>query len=64
MLSPTPRTLVGDGNLPRRRPIFLTVRPRQFRKRSVIGPVATGNITAWGFYGYKLALVLWRALSE
>ena len=28
----------------------------EFRKRSVISPVATGTITGMGFYGYKLAL--------
>ena len=28
----------------------------EFRKRSVISPVATGTITGMGFYGYKLAI--------
>lgn len=28
----------------------------EFRKRSVISPVATGTITGLGFFGYKLAL--------
>ena len=28
----------------------------EFRKRSVISPVATGTITGMGFYGYRLAL--------
>ena len=28
----------------------------EFRKRSVISPVATGTITGMGFFGYKLAL--------
>ena len=28
----------------------------EFRKRSVISPVATGTITGMGLYGYKLAL--------
>ena len=28
----------------------------EFRKRSVISPVATGTITGMGFYRYKLAL--------
>lgn len=32
----------------------------EFRKRSVISPVATGTITGMGFYGYKLALEAWR----
>jgi 3-dehydroquinate dehydratase II len=28
----------------------------EFRKRSVISPVATGTVTGMGFYGYKMAL--------
>lgn len=28
----------------------------EFRKRSVISPVATGTITGLGYLGYKLAL--------
>ena len=36
----------------------------EFRKRSVISPVATGTITGLGFLGYKLALEAVASLIE
>ena len=36
----------------------------EFRKRSVISPVATGTITGMGFYGYKPRARCCGALAE
>ena len=49
--------MVGDAGLPLMEVHISNPSARdEFRKRSVISPVATGTITGLGFYGYKLAL--------
>ena len=49
--------MVGDAGLPLMEVHISNPSARdEFRKRSVISPVATGTITGMGFYGYKLAL--------
>ena len=49
--------MVGDAGLPLIEVHISNPSARdEFRKRSVISPVATGTITGMGFYGYKLAL--------
>ena len=49
--------MVGDAGLPLIEVHISNPSARdEFRKRSVISPVATGTITGVGFYGYKLAL--------
>lgn len=49
--------MVGDANLPLMEVHISNPSARdEFRKRSVISPVATGTITGLGLYGYRLAL--------
>ena len=49
--------MVGDAGLPLIEVHISNPSARdEFRKRSVISPVATGTITGMGFYVYKLAL--------
>ena len=49
--------MIGDAGLPLMEVHISNPSARdEFRKRSVISPVATGTITGLGFYGYKLAL--------
>ncbi|RSX55954.1 3-dehydroquinate dehydratase [Bifidobacterium dolichotidis] len=49
--------MVGDAGLPLMEVHISNPSARdEFRKRSVISPVATGTITGLGFFGYKLAL--------
>ena len=49
--------MVGDAGLPLMEVHISNPAARdEFRKRSVISPVATGTITGMGLYGYKLAL--------
>ncbi|KFI69360.1 type II 3-dehydroquinate dehydratase [Bifidobacterium magnum] len=49
--------MVGDAGLPLMEVHISNPSARdEFRKRSVISPVATGTITGMGLFGYKLAL--------
>lgn len=49
--------MVGDAGLPLMEVHISNPSARdEFRKRSVISPVATGTITGLGFFGYRLAL--------
>lgn len=49
--------MVGDAGLPLMEVHISNPASRdEFRKRSVISPVATGTITGLGFLGYRLAL--------
>ncbi|KAB8293686.1 type II 3-dehydroquinate dehydratase [Bifidobacterium apri] len=49
--------MVGDAGVPLMEVHISNPASRdEFRKRSVISPVATGTITGMGFFGYRLAL--------
>ena len=49
--------MVGDAGVPLMEVHISNPAARdEFRKRSVISPVATGTITGMGFFGYRLAL--------
>lgn len=49
--------MVGDAGVPLMEVHISNPSARdEFRKRSVISPVATGTITGMGFFGYRLAL--------
>lgn len=49
--------MVGDAGVPLMEVHISNPASRdEFRKRSVISPVATGTITGLGFFGYRLAL--------
>lgn len=49
--------MVGDAGLPLMEVHISNPSARdEFRKRSVISPVATGTITGMGLFGYRLAL--------
>ncbi|KFI72712.1 3-dehydroquinate dehydratase [Bifidobacterium minimum] len=57
--------MVGDAGLPLMEVHISNPASRdEFRKRSVISPVATGTITGLGFFGYRLALEAVAHLME